>query len=145
MRILRRPMQRRESFLRWVRNQEGRFKATWKREFKVPWRKAGPLILSAVMGLGMKVYGLGVGGQDLFRIEGTRAADPSSSHNEGVWILSAGVRCGQLGLLPRPGLNSEFHFPSPTTSKVDLIPTREIGQRFLELELFGCATLLFLF
>ena len=23
--------------------EEGRYKATWKREFKLPWRKAGPL------------------------------------------------------------------------------------------------------
>ena len=25
-------------------DQEGRYKATWKREFKLPWRKAGLLI-----------------------------------------------------------------------------------------------------
>ena len=23
--------------------EEGRYKATWKKEFKLPWRKAGPL------------------------------------------------------------------------------------------------------
>ena len=25
-----------------LRGQEGRYKATWKRKFKLPWREAGP-------------------------------------------------------------------------------------------------------
>ena len=25
-----------------MENSEGRYKATWKREFKLPWREAGP-------------------------------------------------------------------------------------------------------
>ena len=30
-------------------NQEGRYKATWKKEFELPWREAGPVHLIITM------------------------------------------------------------------------------------------------
>ena len=75
-----------------LRLYEGRRKATWKREFKLPWREAGPphhhdgnvdsdqcvvneeLSLSLRLGLGVGFMGVGLG----FGFEGLRFSETDS-------------------------------------------------------------------